>query len=1146
MKILLLFMSCVFICSEELSFLYSTTVVRENETRMIVISKKTATKKDTLVTVKSLAPEFVKIIEQPTLLAKHNLAYVRVRGIKLGSAKLVLENGSELIVECKAKDNHRAHLQIITPISGSSVYGKFVVAVDVSSYNNKAFDKIQLKSGNHQFEAYKILHLDAIHKRYLFSVNSELLPTTASLVAKAWHRYKIIGHSQVIVSTSKVLAKKGECEDDYIVNVKSRFNRNRNRKIRKVFHPDAGNKTCIFQASTFPVWSFEYNIAKQGNYQLILRAKGDFAGGAFPGVSVHVNNKQNPVTSGRIVDSNWHRTVIGKPFSLTKGKNIVSVLFVNDFFSTPWQDRNLMLDQYELISVEEQADTSMMMSQPTSREEIKIILRSLFDGEETTGCTFVDGTCITSSSIAPRVKLHVNDEVVYEQTTFDIFFPIFRECLQKGKNTVYLSAQIGNGPVFTSLKQELINPKELNRPLPKFYRFSGVDLRWDNQKKLTKDNQKKSDVLFFATNETRTLQLPKNIRGNFRIYVDARGKNFRGKAKLQVTVDKQELPVFEVPQFWNIKEIGQTKIDNGQIKVSFINDAFEEKIGDRNLFVNAIILVQVMPPDTTPPSVRVLYPEQNQIVYGGDVIIAQIYDDGLVGPANIYINGQTKNMNIQRLGRAGHYIFPLPLTHLKTGKHYFFVRVSDSAGNVSESKEIAFNVVSEKPQMGTKYSRAVALLNRFAYGPELDELGKVLVLGENTWLTQNITHQQSSKDSMIISRVVEQFPRQGSYAIQQRIILQLLLMQNTVRGRFVMWAQNHFSTWLRKVQGMEKWQEHEQFNKEGVCHFHDLLLTSATSPAMLFYLDQDSSFTNRINENYAREIMELHTLGVNGGYSQQDVTALSRLLTGWTSTITTRSDSGGGINREQRFVKMLNSSKQEKILGVHFPVATGNEKIHRILRVFELLAAHPNTAKFICQKLADQYVSSPAPTKLVEDLTKVFHESYGDFREILLFLSKHPLFWEDALLCKKFTTPQDYALRLGRCTNMQISGVISRYLGNSGMSFFDKATPDGYPQHAQFYTDSNMILQRWKLSNDLQNQFMKFVPGPWQRSYTISNREFLEETIDIIAMRITGHVLNEKSQKIARNILNKTHKDHRAKLKELIMLMTKLPEMNFK
>src|ERR1051325_6323234 len=163
---------------------------------------------------------------------------------------------------------------------------------------------------------------------------------------------------------------------------------------------------------------------------------------------------------------------------------------------------------------------------------------------------------------------------------------------------------------------------------------------------------------------------------------------------------------------------------------------------------------------------------------------------------------------------------------------------------------------------------------------------------------------------------------------------------------------------------------------------------------MLRYLDQENSYATRLNENYAREIMELHCLGVHGGYTQQDVTSLAHLLTGWTVSREGDSRSGGEMSLYNfRFDPALNDHAEIKVFGVNFTATEKDAAYDRIEHALEVLAAHPSTAKFIAKKLADHYLGCPAPDAVVTDLARVLEETNGDMREMLMALAKHPAFW---------------------------------------------------------------------------------------------------------------------------------------------------------
>jgi uncharacterized protein (DUF1800 family) len=315
---------------------------------------------------------------------------------------------------------------------------------------------------------------------------------------------------------------------------------------------------------------------------------------------------------------------------------------------------------------------------------------------------------------------------------------------------------------------------------------------------------------------------------------------------------------------------------------------------------------------------------------------------------------------------------------------------------------------------------------------------------------------------------IEQFPGRASAMCSAR----LLRAADPEPGaaRFVLWAENHFSTWVPRTRDPQ-WSEHAAFARLGAAPFYDLLLASARSPAMLRYLDQENSYASKLNENYAREIMELHTLGVHGGYTQQDVTSLARLLTGWTASREGDGRSGGELAAYTfRFDPALSDRRSIRIIGVDFPAGAGPPRpgdsgaeamggYDRVLLALQTLAAHPSTAQFVSRKLAEHYVGHPAPEGLVEDLSSVFARTGGDMREMLVAIAKHPAFWAAE---HRMAHPTDFAIRLARVTGKTNAGQLADFLGRCGNGMFDRATPDGYPEADSSYTDSNAMVQRWK------------------------------------------------------------------------------------
>ena len=242
--------------------------------------------------------------------------------------------------------------------------------------------------------------------------------------------------------------------------------------------------------------------------------------------------------------------------------------------------------------------------------------------------------------------------------------------------------------------------------------------------------------------------------------------------------------------------------------------------------------------------------------------------------------------------------------------------------------------------------------------------------------------------------------------------------------------------------------------------YEDMLLASAKHPAMLFYLDQAQSVAEGsaghrgnargLNENYARELLELHTLGVAGGYNQNDVRELARILTGW--TVATNRDDGF------RFNAQAHDSGEKRLLGVVIRdkgVTEGEEAIR-------MLARHPATARRIAQRMASFFVADNPPAALVNELAAVFLDSGGDIRTTLKTLISSREFWQaDQRL---FKTPFDYACSAltatGGLRDPREAAQAMGFLAQAGQPVHGWQTPDGYKTDAATWLSPEALTRR--------------------------------------------------------------------------------------
>ena len=241
--------------------------------------------------------------------------------------------------------------------------------------------------------------------------------------------------------------------------------------------------------------------------------------------------------------------------------------------------------------------------------------------------------------------------------------------------------------------------------------------------------------------------------------------------------------------------------------------------------------------------------------------------------------------------------------------------------------------------------------------------------------------------------------------------------------------------------------------------FEDLVLATARHPAMLFYLDQAQSvaegmtgpfgLARGLNENYARELMELHTLGAEGGYAQGDVRELARILTGW--TVDPSAESGF------RFVPRLHDQGGKTLLGRTFR-ADGEREGQQAIA---LLAGHPATARRVALRLSQWFVADAPPAALVDGLAAEFRSSGGDLRAVLRKLVAAEAFWDERQ--QLFKTPYDYACSVLAATGQSEPERLAqtlRFLAGAGQPVHGWQTPDGYKTDARTWLAPEALTRR--------------------------------------------------------------------------------------
>jgi uncharacterized protein (DUF1800 family) len=284
--------------------------------------------------------------------------------------------------------------------------------------------------------------------------------------------------------------------------------------------------------------------------------------------------------------------------------------------------------------------------------------------------------------------------------------------------------------------------------------------------------------------------------------------------------------------------------------------------------------------------------------------------------------------------------------------------------------------------------------------------------------------------------------------------------------------ENHFSVFAGKGQTRLFLTHYDSdvIRPRALGRFRDLLGAVAKSPAMLFYLDNwrsaaDSTHATLVssrgargagrrprglNENYARELLELHTLGVDGGYTQRDVGEVARALTGWSIE-----------QREGAFVfrPALHDADEKVVLGHRLPAGRGIEDGEQVL---DIVARHPSTARHISRKLAQRFVSDSPPPELVARAAATYRRTDGDIREVVRTIVTSPEFFSRTAYRAKVKSPFELVTSALRALNAEVDPTprTAQVVARLGQPIFGRQTPDGWPETGNEWMNAGAILNR--------------------------------------------------------------------------------------
>jgi uncharacterized protein (DUF1800 family) len=494
----------------------------------------------------------------------------------------------------------------------------------------------------------------------------------------------------------------------------------------------------------------------------------------------------------------------------------------------------------------------------------------------------------------------------------------------------------------------------------------------------------------------------------------------------------------------------------------------------------------------------------------------------------------------------------------------------------------------------TERQRAMHVLNRLAFGPRPGDVDAIAKSGVDAWIEQQL-HPEAIPDRAVEARIAllptmtlsnaqivktyyepvlmarkkanaeakdgiddkkdirRELLRDIPPGQRPQVVMNDLLSQRILRAAesdrqlnevMVDFWMNHFNVFSGK--GIDRFlltsYERDVIRPHMWGRFEDLLMATAKSPAMLFYLDnarsiaapenrplfaQRATFGARrfgrmdamprqqanqqqggLNENYAREIMELHTLGVDGGYTQKDVTELARVLTGWTIT---RERDGSGEGAAFIFRPMLHDSGSKVVLGVRFPAGGG---IGEGEKMIQILARQPATAHHIAYKLCQRLVADDPPPALVDRVAAKFLATGGDLRQTVKAVISSPEFWSPVSYRAKVKSPFEYTISAVRAVNGKITDVtpIARALQQIGEPLYGAQPPTGYSDKADVWINTGALMNRLNFALALASNKLPGVQSDVVSLIPTAEASDASRSVEALALALTGGSLTAETR----------------------------------
>jgi uncharacterized protein (DUF1800 family) len=511
--------------------------------------------------------------------------------------------------------------------------------------------------------------------------------------------------------------------------------------------------------------------------------------------------------------------------------------------------------------------------------------------------------------------------------------------------------------------------------------------------------------------------------------------------------------------------------------------------------------------------------------FPSNAIIRQISNGKLAVPNDPYLSPiYTRQIDLYEDKQAKKAEANTDLAKLDASKPEMSIPAETAVSGMTKVEPVAqFDLIRNRKSATARPSYDDVLVKTVLALPPTERVRRILAMHPAEY--EQLRSSRKGPQKLLITQdmtpsqreLVEDFDNPTRTVVQelqeQRLLRDIYSSRQLQEVMTTFWL-NHFNVYLHKNQETPYYlvsYERDVIRPRALGNFEDLLVATAESPAMLLYLDNSTSTgpdsiaaekqkqraalgkaakatPPGLNENYARELMELHTLGVNGGYTQKDITEVAKVFTGWTVDKQAR---GGGF----KFDETRHEPGKKLVLGKKIKEKGQKEG----LQLLHMLATSPATAHFISQELAIAFVSDTPPPALVNRMAKTFSSSHGDIAAVLKTMLHSPEFWSPETYQAKVKTPLEYVVSSARASGAEITNAqpLVNALNQMGMPLYACVPPTGYSDKAEEWVSTGALVTRMNFALSLATNHFQGIKADWlpaqlENSGPNQSEQFLE------------------------------------------------------